>query len=257
MSIEADQTHASRARRTLLRNALLTGAAMMAPGTAAMAKDVRPASAASGDLSKGTAQLTLGMVVFDGFQLLDVFGPLDMFGNLDGKVRIVILGEHAGMIASSAGPAVAVDHALDAAPHIDILMVPGGMGTRREVGNTAFIASITRLARSAPHVASICTGAALLARTGLLDGRRATTNKRAFNWVMTQGPKVEWVKQARWVEDGHVFTSSGVSAGTDMALALISKLFGPDAAKQAADIAEYCWNADSTNDPFTAAIDAG
>ena len=242
MSIEADQTHASRARRTLLRNALLTGAAMMAPGTAAIAKDLRPASAASGDLSKGTAQLTLGMVVFYGFQLLDVFGPLDMFGNLDGKVRIVILGERAGMVASSAGPAVAVDHALDAAPHIDILMVPGGMGTRREGGNTAFIASI-------------CTGAALLARTGLLDGRRATTNKRAFNWVMTQGPKVEWVKQARWVEDGHVFTSSGVSAGTDMALALIAKLFGPDAAKQAADIAEYRWNADSTNDPFTAAID--
>lgn len=178
MSIEADQTHASRARRTLLRTALLTGAAMMAPGTAAMAKDLRPASAASGDLSKGTAQLTLGMVVFDGFQLLDVFGPLDMFGNLEGKVRIVILGERAGVVASSAGPAVAVDHALDAAPHIDILMVPGGMGTRREVGNAALIAGITGLARSAPHVASICTGAALLARTGLLDGRRATTNKR-------------------------------------------------------------------------------
>ncbi len=96
--------------------------------------------------------------MFYGFQLLDVFGPLDMFGNLEGKVRVVILGERAGMVASSAGPAVAVDHALDAAPHIDILMVPGGMGTRREVGNTAFIASITRLARSAPHVASICTG---------------------------------------------------------------------------------------------------
>ncbi|MEA9740815.1 DJ-1/PfpI family protein [Xanthomonas campestris pv. raphani] len=110
-----------------------------------------------------------------------------MFGNLEGKVRIVILGERAGMVASSAGPAVAVDHALDAAPHIDILMVPGGMGTRREMGNTALIASITRLARSAPHVASICTGAALLARTSLLDGRRATTNKRAFNWVTTQG----------------------------------------------------------------------
>ena len=69
MAIGVDQTHAGRARRTLLRNVLLTGAAMMAPGTAAMAKDVRPASAASGDLSKGTAQLTLGMVVFDGFQL--------------------------------------------------------------------------------------------------------------------------------------------------------------------------------------------
>ena len=107
MSIEADQTHASRARRTLLRNALLTGAAMMAPGTAVMAKDLRPASGVRGDVSKGTAQLTLGMVVFDGFQLLDVFGPLDMFGNHEGKVRIVILSESSSWVSALAWSAAA------------------------------------------------------------------------------------------------------------------------------------------------------
>ncbi|KAB7772577.1 dimethyladenosine transferase [Xanthomonas maliensis] len=197
------------------------------------------------------------MVVFEGFQLLDVFGPLDMFGNLGGKVRIVVLGERSGAVASSAGPAVMAEHALDAAPALDTLMVPGGMGTRREIDNPTLIAGIARLARSTTHVASICTGAALLARTGLLDGRRATTNKRAFHWVTTQGPKVEWVKRARWVEDGNVFTSSGVSAGTDMALALIARMFGHADAKNVADIAEYRWNEDASDDPFTAAIDAG
>ncbi|MCD0244708.1 DJ-1/PfpI family protein [Xanthomonas melonis] len=255
MSIELEQTSADRARRMVLRTALLGGAALLSAG--AMANARRPAGAQRGKAAGDGAQLTLGMVVFEGFQLLDVFGPLDMFGNLEGKVKIVMLGERMGAVASSAGPAVAVDHTLAAAPTIDILLVPGGMGTRREVDNAALIAGIARLARAAPHVGSICTGAALLARTGLLDGRRATTNKRAFNWVAAQGPKVQWVKQARWVEDGHIFTSSGVSAGTDMALALIAKIFGRDAASQVAGIAEYVWNEDSTNDPFVAAIGAG
>lgn len=254
MSTELQHGHADRTRRMLLCNVLLTGAAMIAPG--AVANDVQTAQRRAKTASD-SVRLTLGMVVFDGFQLLDVFGPLDMFGNLQGKVSIVMLGERPGAVASSAGPAVVVDHALDTAPKLDILMVPGGMGTRREVDNAALVDGITRLARSTPHVASICTGAALLARSGVLDGRRATTNKRAFTWVTTQGPKVEWVKQARWVEDGHVFTSSGVSAGTDMALALIAKLFGHDAAKEVAGIAEYRWNEDATDDPFTKAIDAG
>ncbi|WP_372392050.1 DJ-1/PfpI family protein [Xanthomonas sp. NCPPB 3582] len=255
MSTELEQTHADPTRRMVLRTALLSGAALISPG--AVASDTRPASARRGQAGGNAPHLTLGMVVFEGFQLLDVFGPLDMFGNLEGKVKIVMLGERIGAVASSAGPAVAVEYTLDAAPTVDILMVPGGMGTRREVDNATLIGGIARLARAAPHVASICTGAALLARTGLLDGRRATTNKRAFHWVTTQGPKVEWVKQARWVEDGHLFTSSGVSAGTDMTLALIAKLFGRDAAKNVADIAEYVWNEDSTKDPFVAAIGAG
>ncbi|WP_234974115.1 DJ-1/PfpI family protein [Xanthomonas perforans] len=180
-----------------------------------------------------------------------------MFGNLEGKVRIVMLGERVGAVASSAGPTVAVECALDSAPPVDILMVPGGMGTRREVDNAALVAGIARLAHTAPHVTSICTGAALLARAGLLYGRRATTNKRAFAWVTSQGPKAEWVKRARWVEDGHLFTSSGVSAGTDMALALIAKIFGHDAAKEVASIAEYVWNEDAGDDPFATALAAG
>jgi transcriptional regulator GlxA family with amidase domain len=96
----------------------------------------------------------------------------------------------------------------------------------------------------------VCTGTALLARPGLLDGRRATTNKAVFQWVADQGPKVEWIRAARWVEDGHFFTSSGVSAGMDMSLAVIAKLVGQDMADALATGAEYDWHRDASWDPF-------
>lgn len=96
----------------------------------------------------------------------------------------------------------------------------------------------------------MCTGSALLARAGLLDGVRATTNKIAFEWVAAQGPDVIWKKQARWVEDGKFFTSSGVSAGIDMSLALIQKLLGEKSAEQIAIWAEYEWHRDATWEPF-------
>lgn len=194
--------------------------------------------------------MILGMLIFDGFQLLDVFGPLEMFGDMRDQVRIVMLAERQGPIASSAGPQVMVDATIASAPKLDILMIPGGGGTRREVNNTALIDVLRSVAEATPHVASICTGAALLARTGLLDGVRATTNKRAFKWATSQGQNVRWVRQARWIEDGKYFTSSGISAGTDMALALIAKLYGPERAQEVANGAEYRWNRDSLDDPF-------
>lgn len=83
-----------------------------------------------------------------------------------------------------------------------------------------------------------------------MDGVRATTNKRAFKWATSQGQNVQWVRKARWVEDGKYFTSSGISAGTDMALALIARLLGAETAQSVADGAEYRWNSDATDDPF-------
>ncbi|SDF76675.1 DJ-1/PfpI family protein [Mucilaginibacter pineti] len=195
-------------------------------------------------------KMTVGMVVFEGFQLLDTFGPLEMFGSLRDEVQIVIIGEKKGAVKSSAGPAVVVEYDFADAPKLDIVMIPGGGGTRREVNNPVFISAFKLLAQATPHVASICTGAAVLARTGLLDGVKATTNKRAFKWATSQGPNVKWIAQARWVEDGRFFTSSGISAGTDMALALIARLFGQDTAVRIANGAEYGWNNDPHHDPF-------
>ena len=243
MGLMTDPADASR--RAVIAKLGLAGALLALP-RAVQAETVPHRTA---DNQNG-GKMILGMIVFDGFQLLDVFGPLEMFGDLRDDIRIVMLAERAGAIASSAGPKVVVDATLDVAPRLDILMIPGGGGTRREVNNSAFVTTVKWLAEATPHVASICTGAAVLAKTGLLDGVRATTNKRAFKWATSQGPNVRWVRQARWVEDGKYFTSSGISAGTDMALALISKLFGPERAQDIANGAEYRWNRDSTDDPF-------
>lgn len=196
------------------------------------------------------AQKTLGVLLFPEFELLDVFGPLEAFGHARDWFRIVTVAEHPGPVMSSQGPRAVADHGLDDCPPLDILLVPGGMGTRREVDNPRLVDWIARQARAAETTTSVCTGAALLARAGVLDGRRATSNKRAFAWVAGQGPKVEWVRQARWVDDGSVVTSSGVSAGIDMALHLIGRLAGPAVRDEIATRMEYEWHSDADHDPF-------
>jgi len=195
-------------------------------------------------------KLLLGMVIFDGFRILDVFGPLDMFGALKDKVTIVLISEKIGAVKSSAGPAVNTNYTFANVPKLDILMIPGGPGTRREVNNSAFINNLLSVADITPNVAAICTGSAVLAKTGLIDARKATTNKLAYKWATSQSEKVIWIPQARWVEDGKYFTSSGVSAGIDMALALIAKIFGQAEAVKVANAAEYEWKNDANDDPF-------
>jgi transcriptional regulator GlxA family with amidase domain len=199
-----------------------------------------------------TTPLTVGIVLFEGFELLDVFGPCEAYGShsLDGAFKLVTVASEAGPIASAQGPATVADYPFDAAPHLDLLLVPGGIGTRREVNNPALLAWLRTRSADASIITSVCTGAALLACAGLLDGLRATTNKRAFAWVASQGPAVNWIKQARWVEDGKFATSSGVSAGIDMALALIARLVGAEAAETVATTMEYEWHRDPAWDPF-------
>ena len=106
------------------------------------------------------------------------------------------------------------------------------------------------MAKNVELTTTVCTGTALLARTGLLDNRAATSNKMAWDWVTQHGPNVNWRRRARWVDDGNIITSSGVSAGIDMALALIARLHGRATAEQAARVMEYIWNDDPANDPF-------
>jgi putative intracellular protease/amidase len=198
---------------------------------------------------------TVGALLFPGFELLDVFGPLEMFGALPDDYRLTMLAEKAGPVASHQGPKAVADIALQDATPYDILLVPGGRGTRREVDNRALIAWLHRHAEACEIVATVCTGTALLARTGLLDGRKATTNKASFGWVKTQGSGVDWQPRARWVVDGKYWTSSGVSAGMDMALALIAHVNGTETAQRVATYAEYRWNVDPDDDPFSALYD--
>jgi transcriptional regulator GlxA family with amidase domain len=199
---------------------------------------------------------TIGVLLFEQFELLDVFGPLEMFSMLDDDFSIRLVAEQAPLVTASGGPRVASDDRFADDRRYDILLVPGGMGTRREVGNEALLRWLAAAADRAEIVASVCTGSALLAKAGVLDDRRATTNKNAFDWVTGQGPNVHWQPRARWVEDGRFFTSSGVSAGTDMALALIAHLCGIARARQVAHWAEYAWNEDGTDDPVARPTDA-
>jgi transcriptional regulator GlxA family with amidase domain len=196
------------------------------------------------------------VVLFDGFELLDVCGPLEMFGQLADRFPISLAGPVAGPVASACGPnrgpQLIADHAYADSSPPDIVLVPGGLGTRRLVDDNEFLAWLTDWASSAKYLTSVCTGSGVLAAAGLLDGYRATSNKRAFEWARTQGERVSWVPEARWVEDRTRWTSSGVAAGMDMALALIGHLNGEDVASKLADGVEYDWHRNPSWDPFAA-----
>jgi putative intracellular protease/amidase len=194
----------------------------------------------------------VAVVLFDGFELLDVFGPIELFSFLPDDFAITLIGPQAGPVRSSQGTEVIAHYAYGDAPAPDIAMVPGGMGTRTLVGDEPFLTWLGGWAQGAQLVTSVCTGSAVLAAAGLLDGYRATSNKRAFAWATQHGTDVEWIAKARWVEDRDRWTSSGVAAGIDMTAALIASLAGPEAATSAASRAEIELHADPDWDPFAA-----
>lgn len=194
----------------------------------------------------------IGVVLFEGFELLDVFGPLEMFGVAKGKFEITLIGPHTDPLASAQGPRSVCDVSYDDAPAAGIVLVPGGIGNRPLLVDRQFLEWLARYSAGSDYVTSVCTGSALLAAAGLLDGYRATTNKRAFSWVREIGDEVEWVPEARWVVDRNRWTSSGVAAGIDMALALIAHVHGDTFAHAVADGTEYDWHTDASWDPFAA-----
>jgi putative intracellular protease/amidase len=193
---------------------------------------------------------TLGAVLYDKFELLDLYGPLEMFGSVGPDVRIVTVAEQAGPVASTQGPRTVAEHSFADAPKLDLILLPGGFGTFPQLENAAMLDFLRKRAPQADVTMSVCSGSALLAKAGLLDGRRATSNKQYFELAVRQSDRVQWVAEARWVEDGPFATSSGVSAGTDMALAIIAKLWSRELAQQIADATEYTWHTDPTRDPF-------
>lgn len=192
----------------------------------------------------------IGALIFPGFELLDVFGPMEMFGLLDEDFHIDLVAESAGPVPSSQRLATHAAITIDNAIKYDVLFVPGGSGVRQEINNQKLLDWIREASENAEYTLSVCTGSLLLAKAGVLDGHRATTNKAAFSWVADQAPNVEWVRQARWVEDGQFMTSSGVSAGMDMTLGAIAKIHDTEAAEKVAKICEYTWHRDSDWDPF-------
>lgn len=192
----------------------------------------------------------VGVLLFYDFETLDVFGPVEIFGRLKEYYQVSFYSLSGGLVKNSHGVSIVTQQLDKIKDGVDIFLIPGGFGTRNEVNNILLIDSLRQIAQLSKYVLTVCTGTALLARTGLIDGKKATSNKRALNWVMSQGPNVDWIKKARWVVDGKYYTSSGVSAGMDMALGLLNDLHGVDFARDSAFFIEYNWQENKEEDNF-------
>ncbi|MEM9555266.1 MAG: DJ-1/PfpI family protein [Acidobacteriota bacterium] len=193
----------------------------------------------------------VGIVLFPGFEVLDVYGPIEMWGYVP-EFELVTIAETAGPVVSAQGVETIASHSFASAPELDLLMVPGGAGTLVAKKSDAMLDFLRKRHEEAEITTSVCTGSFLLAAAGILDGRRATSNKFHFHHARTTGNDVEWIEEARWVDDGDLVTSSGVSAGMDMALHIVARLYGEARAEQLATGTEYIWNRDPGNDPFAA-----
>lgn len=206
---------------------------------------------------------SFGYVLFPEFQALDVFGPLDALNVLSlgqENMTLAILARTLEPVSTQVtnpafnlhntkfGQRVLPSHTFIDAPHLDVLIVPGGIGTDADVGIE--IDFIRRTYPSLQYIISVCTGAGLLARAGLLDGRNATTNKAAWGPTTALGPRVHWITHARWVHDGNLWTSSGVSAGIDVLFAWMEAVFGNATATEVANTLEYERHLNASWDPF-------
>jgi transcriptional regulator GlxA family with amidase domain len=200
---------------------------------------------------------TLGAVIYENFELLDLFGPLEMFGNIIPGIKIVTVAEQPGSVRSAQGPKTVAEFGFSECPRLDLILLPGGIGTVKQLHNVAMLEFLKDRSLSAEVTMSVCSGSAILAKAGLLDGRRATSNKQFFSLATSQSDKVKWIAEARWVEDGPFATSSGVSAGIDMALAIIARLFGRERAQLIANLTEYVWQDDPNRDPFYKFLNQG
>lgn len=207
----------------------------------------------------------LGVVIFPGFALLDVAGPMQFFNQLSviRPFELSIIAKTMDSVSTippkntvpdnkfqCIGEAWLPSHTFDNAPELDILLVPGGMGLRDETIFNDLTSFIKKQYPTLKYLLSVCTGSTMIAAAGLLDGRKATSNKCAWSFALKH-KGVNWIPKARWVVDGNIWSSSGVAAGMDMTYAFISTIFSPDIAKQLADTMEYEPHTNPDWDPFS------
>ena len=197
-----------------------------------------------------TPMTDFNVILFDDFETLDAFGPAEIIGRTPNSYNLEFFSMEGGIVTSSQNVKVHTKP-LSEMNQNGVLLIPGGFGTRALVNDDTFISRLKEVASAASYVLTVCTGSGLLAKTGLLDGHRATSNKRAFSWAESVSNSVMWINHARWVVAGCYYTSSGVSAGMDMALGFVADLHGADVAADVASGIEYIWNSDPNNDPFS------
>src|SRR5262245_6589896 len=191
----------------------------------------------------------VGIFVFENVEVLDFCGPFEVFSvtRLNEEKRreelspfdVFLIAETRSPIVATGGMKVLPDCVLDTCPKVDILVIPGGWGTRKEMNNERLLRWIGERSRQVETLTSVCTGALLLGKAGLLDGKRATTHWRSLDWMQELFPNVVVEKRLHFVEQGALFTSAGISAGIDMSLKVVARYCGEAIARATARHMEY------------------
>jgi putative intracellular protease/amidase len=192
--------------------------------------------------------MNINCFLFNDFETLDIFGPVEVFGKVE-EYEIKYYSMNGGNIISKQNTQVNTGN-INTMDLSGILIIPGGQGTRACVNDNEFIQKLKYLVEKSEWCLTVCTGSALLAKTGLLDNCNATSNKIAFEWVKSNGKNVNWKYNARWVVDKKYYTSSGISAGIDMSLGFVFDRFGEEKVKKITQMMEYEWKNNKDNDPF-------
>ena len=184
---------------------------------------------------------TIGILLFDDAEELDWAGPWEVFtamAVLESDDRVVSIAEREGVIRCAKGLRVLADCTFETAPELDVVLVPGGEGTRREVENAHLIGWLRKTGERCEWVTSVCTGALLLHEAGFARGRRVTTHWSFIEALAKRGD-VTVLSDRRYVRDGNLVTAAGVSAGIDMALWLVGQLHGVETARTVQRWIEY------------------
>jgi transcriptional regulator GlxA family with amidase domain len=201
------------------------------------------------DMNHKQLPIIVGILIFDQVEVLDVAGPFEVFSvaRLNEKTRsiepspfrVLLLAEKPDQVSAVGGLRLIPDVTFDNCPELDLLIVPGGWGTRIKINDVKFLNKIAERVAHTKLTASVCTGSSLLGRAGLLDGREATTHWRAFDFLHQSSPKVKIRKDVRFTLVEPIFTSAGVSAGIDLALRIVSHFFGTEIGAATALQMEY------------------
>lgn len=193
----------------------------------------------------------VGIVLFEDVEVLDFCGPFEVFSatrlNVDRRreepspFEVLLVAEKEFPVVTTGGMKVIPDHTFESCPKLDILVVPGGWGTRKELKNPAMLNWLRVRTLEVETLTSVCTGSMLLGFAGLLDGHRATTHWRSLDWMHESFPEVTVEYGEHVVEDGSVITSAGISAGIDMALKVVASYCGETVARATAKHMEYLY----------------
>lgn len=193
--------------------------------------------------------LIVGILIFDDVEILDVAGPFEVFAvtrlndeerlQQSSPFKVYLISETNKQITAIGGLRLTPDVTISECPELDLLIVPGGWGTRKESKNKILVKWIGNQFTNDRLIASVCTGSGLLGKAGLLDGRDATTHWRAFDFLQESAPKARILKNVRFTLTEPIFTSAGVSAGIDLALRIVSHVFGTEVGQATARQMEY------------------